>query len=360
MNNQNKKAFYRVLVLTLIGVATIAISTAQNTSGNTTNLVMSDSSSTHGVLCDINVTNGLSESLEFNSTYLWSCSDTERSLTANGIPDHEVGTFTRNPIAEQNISASLPLTPVLTDTATELGGPRGVLAYALNGVKFDPGTAGTCNDSGDDCSTRGGTGIWSLEALGENSFNFGEDMNNAHVQPGGLYHYHGVPEGYLAKLSENQESITLVGWASDGFPVYARYGYSDATDANSEIKVIMGSYQTKVTPDENRPDTNLYAMGTFSQDWEYVEGLGDLDECNGRVGVTPEFPNGIYHYYATDTYPFMTRCVKGEVTTTRRGGGGPGGAGPGSTGPSGAGPDRRPGGTGGERPERPTLPAEGQ
>ena len=55
-------------------------------------------------------------------------------------------------------------------------------------------------------------------------------------------------------------------------------------------------------------------MGTFTQDWEYVEGFGDLDECNGRVGVTPEFPNGIYHYYATDTYPFMTRCNKGEVT----------------------------------------------
>ncbi|MEM5480850.1 YHYH protein [Pseudoalteromonas fuliginea] len=37
------------------------------------------------------------------------------------------------------------------------------------------------------------------------------------------------------------------------------------------------------------------------------------DECNGRVGVTPEFPQGIYHYYATDTYPFFQRCVKGEV-----------------------------------------------
>jgi hypothetical protein len=45
----------------------------------------------------------------------------------------------------------------------------------------------------------------------------------------------------------------------------------------------------------------------------YVEGAGDLDECNGRTGVTPEFPAGTYHYYATDTYPFLQRCVKGEV-----------------------------------------------
>jgi hypothetical protein len=40
-------------------------------------------------------------------------------------------------------------------------------------------------------------------------------------------------------------------------------------------------------------------------------GSGDLDECNGRMGVTPEFPDGIYHYYATDSYPFFQRCVKG-------------------------------------------------
>jgi hypothetical protein len=57
-------------------------------------------------------------------------------------------------------------------------------------------------------------------------------------------------------------------------------------------------------------------MGTFLQDYEYVAGLGDLDECNGRVGVTPEFPNGTYHYYATDTYPYLQRCVKGTATTT--------------------------------------------
>ena len=37
--------------------------------------------------------------------------------------------------------------------------------------------------------------------------------------------------------------------------------------------------------------------------------------------VTPEFPAGTYHYFATDSYPFLQRCVKGTVTTT--GGGTP-------------------------------------
>ena len=28
----------------------------------------------------------------------------------------------------------------------------------------------------------------------------------------------------------------------------------------------------------------------------YVEGSGDLDDCNGVLSPTPEFPEGIYHY----------------------------------------------------------------
>ena len=64
---------------------------------------------------------------------------------------------------------------------------------------------------------------------------------------------------------------------------------------------------------ENVVDSLLSFNAT--QTWTVSAGVGsgDLDECNGRVGVTPEFPDGIYHYYATDTYPFFQRCVKGEV-----------------------------------------------
>jgi YHYH protein len=185
---------------------------------------------------------------------------------------------------------------------------------------MDPDTAGTCNDSGSNCDPGpGGPGNWRMEALGQTSFNFGADSNNAHVQPTGAYHYHGLPEGFVTKLNKGM-AMTLIGWAADGFPIYARYGYTTATDATSSLKVIKGSYRLKATPDANRPAITLYAMGTFKQDWEYVSGLGDLDECNGRTGVTPEFPNGTYHYFATDSYPFLQRCVKGKVTST---GGGP-------------------------------------
>ena len=150
--------------------------------------------------------------------------------------------------------------------------------------------------------------------MGQNSFRFGTDSNNAHVQPQGTYHYHGIPEGLVTKLNNGVAmSMALIGWAADGFPIYARHGYSTASDASSAIKVVTSSYKLKTSPDANRPATSLYPMGAFTQDYEYVSGSGDLDECNGRTGVTPEFPNGIYHYYATDTFPYLQRCVKGQL-----------------------------------------------
>ena len=85
----------------------------------------------------------------------------------------------------------------------------------------------------------------------------------------------------------------------------------DQPEQTFALKEMKGSFRTKTSPDSGRPSTSLFAMGHFQQDWEYVAGLGDLDECNGRTGVTPEFPAGIYHYYITKSYPFIQRCVKG-------------------------------------------------
>jgi YHYH protein len=88
---------------------------------------------------------------------------------------------------------------------------------------------------------------------------------------------------------------------------------SSGNDPNSAIKVMTASWQKKAVPDAGRPAVAIFPMGTFTQDYEYVAGSGDLDECNGRMGVTPEFPGGTYHYYVTDTYPYVQRCVKGQL-----------------------------------------------
>ncbi len=295
------------------------------------------STSTAGVVCDyVDSTYNDSASVMATSNSEWTCSETQRVLTANGIPDHDVGVFPNagnpNTIGAVDVSVNFTLTPVSAGTITALGGPAGPQGYVLNGVKIDAATAGSCDNSGVDCSLVDNTGAWNIEALGQEYFDFGDDQNNAHVQPDGSYHYHGMPEGFITRQGGNSSTMTLIGWASDGFPIYARYGYSVASDAGSALVNMTASYQLVGSVSDSRPSTNTYALGTFAQDWQYVEGSGDLDACNGRFGVTPEFPGGIYHYYATDSYPYFQRCVTGVVE------GGAGGGGPRPDG------DRPPGG----------------
>ena len=40
-------------------------------------------------------------------------------------------------------------------------------------------------------------------------------------------------------------------------------------------------------------------MGTLMEDYEYVEGTGDLDLHNGRFAITPEYQDGTYAYFLT-------------------------------------------------------------
>lgn len=268
---------------------------------------MTGTSSTAGVYCSYtNSTTNPTTSMA--STAAVSCTSTQRRFTGNGVPDHKVGAFPNsgnpNTIGAIAVDFSTTVTPsVVSSTGTAVDH---ILGYAMNSVKFDPSTAESYQNAG----------VWKIEALNQTYFKFGTDTNNAHVQPNGAYHYHGMPEEYITKLGKGTSTMTLVGFAVDGFPIYARYGYKTASDASSGVKVMTSSYRMKSTAASGRPSTSIAAMGTFTQDYEYVAGLGDLDECNGRTGVTPEFPNGIYHYYITDSYPYIQRCVKGSASST--------------------------------------------
>jgi hypothetical protein len=305
------------LVLTGCGSSSSSSDTTVTVPGAPT---IGTATTTAGVQCSYSYSAfNSSASVNATSTSAWTCNTTSRVLAANGLPDHAVGTFPNsgnpNTISAQTIAATYTLTPTYNGTAVTTGGPAGVTGYVLNGVKVDAGTAGSCPANATAttaCSLIDNSGGWSIEALGQTTFNFGADTNNAHVQPGGAYHYHGMPEGFITKLGGGPTKMTLVGWAADGFPIYARYGYSVATNASSALKAVTGSYRLKTTVATTRPATTLIPLGTFAQDYEYVAGLGDLDECNGRAGVTPEFPSGVYHYYSTDTYPYFQRCIKGN------------------------------------------------
>ncbi len=234
-----------------------------------------------------------------------------RYITSNGLPNHEHGDFPNrhnpNTIREQRMNLRVPVKPKINRKITKLDfGPFGV---ALNGLLFDPGTAEYWQND-----FKSG---WRYEAL-SGKLDLGLDKNNAHVQPNGMYHYHGLPTGLETKLQKKNE-LTHIGYAADGFPIYARYGYTDANDPKSKLKKMSSSYKLKTG---TRPDGPRGKYdGTFVADFEYVADAGDLDECNGRFGVTPEYPKGTYHYYLTEDFPFIPRAFKGtpDKSFQRRG-----------------------------------------
>ena len=101
----------------------------------------------------------------------------------------------------------------------------------------------------------------------------------------------------------------IIGWAYDGNPIYGPFGYSDPDNINSDLKIIKSSYKLDTTQVVNRPSG--YTPGFFVEDHVFDES-GDLDIHNGRFGKTPEFPNGIYAYFATVGLGTNTNKLEGN------------------------------------------------
>ncbi|MEM9052009.1 MAG: YHYH protein, partial [Bacteroidota bacterium] len=118
---------------------------------------------------------------------------------------------------------------------------------------------------------------------------------------------------FLDDLNAPSNQMTLIGYAADGFPIYYKYAYSIANDANSTVEEMMSGYQLK---SGSRPGDGVEAPcgdynGVYSNDYEYVGGNAQLDEANGRTGVTPEFPGGTYYYVITEDFPIIPRMFRG-------------------------------------------------
>ncbi|RED52126.1 YHYH protein [Aestuariispira insulae] len=240
-----------------------------------------------------------------------------RYIEADGLPDHDTGSFPNrsnpNRITAQEYKFRMTLRPEQSGRVEWIGHmPFGI---AINGVVFDPLTAEYWNRD-----RRSG---WNIDAL--SGVMLGLDQNNAHVQPDGSYHYHAVPTGLINQFDRSRP--VLLGYAADGFPIYGPEGY--ASGKIGPVHELKSSWRLK---DGNRPGGSEGPGGrydgTYTRDFEYVAGLGDLDECNGRFAPTPEHPDGIYHYVLTNSYPYIPRCFSGTPDSSFRrkpGGGGQGG-----------------------------------
>lgn len=257
------------------------------------------------------------ETLDIANEFSITTSGDLRKITANNIPQHDVGLFGNSPgalnpnsITEQNSRYDIDLAPSMANSKTYLlnNGPAYSFGILLNGVEVDPVAAEPWPHTKP--VTNSHNWDWNLEAT---MVDIGLDCNTAHVQPTGKYHYHGVPKLYLESITSNSNEMLHVGWAADGYPIYYAYGFSSADDNSSSMKMLSSSYQLK---SGERPGDGDSApcgsyTGVYSADYEYVEGLGDLDECNGREGVTPEFPEGTYYYVITNEFPGVPRCFVG-------------------------------------------------
>ena len=99
---------------------------------------------------------------------------------------------------------------------------------------------------------------------------------------------------------KSQFHSPIIGWAYDGNPIYGPYGYD--TNTGGSIRALKSGY--KLATISNRPALSSWKQGFFCEDFVFT-GEGDLDEHNGRYCVTPDFPNGVYAYFATISDGFV-------------------------------------------------------
>ncbi len=262
-------------------------------------------------------------------------------VTATGVPAFVTGPFATGPVTtalNNNYVIKLPLNPIVAATKTAV--PNGAIAVFINGtVAYKAGDGMSYNNQGN----------WHSNAVYFENIGF----DCAHGHPGPMtsdYHHHQNPSAfnietvpsssicnvYLADGLYVPNAAThgpLIGFAADGFPIYGGYGYTNPLDVSSAIKRMTPSYQLRnITARTTLPNGTAAVgptltqmvqiagpgqpqiqavLGAYLEDFEYVAGLGDLDQYNGRFCKTPEYPNGIYCYFATidennkPVYPYL-------------------------------------------------------
>lgn len=222
-------------------------------------------------------------------------------ITTNAIPDYTyIGTSPGVP-GGREFTFAIPAAPTVADATTDI--PYiGAAGVTLSGIPIYGPTEGTGGD------------VDSLPGI--------VSACGSHMGPTG-FHTHKIAASTETDCFFTPEEVAaapqLVGYALDGIPIY------------TGIDQYTSSWELT--------DESLFASDTWAAH-SYVEGSGDLDQCNGLTDA-----DGNYAYYTTEGFPYILGCFAGEVDITEAGGGGGGGGDD----------DRpeRPEGEEGDRPERP-------
>ncbi|NBW88116.1 MAG: YHYH protein, partial [Planctomycetia bacterium] len=191
--------------------------------------------------------------------------------------------------------------------SSSLAGGNGIASGNMSLIKNGLGTL-TIAPVASTINGLAATGTNSLSGqfvLNQGTLKLGAGINNA-IQP---YNYFSAMSG---TLDLNGTSLQTYGFFNDsGVP--GNGSNITSTNGTGPVKRMASGYRlrnitnrqtlangTVLTPAQYGPAIAApYVLGYFIEDYEYVAGLGDLDESNGRFAVTPEYPQGIYAYYTT-------------------------------------------------------------
>ncbi len=257
--------------------------------------------------------------------------DSNVYVSATCIPGYDIGPWGGNPNVAQNQNFVYKITRFPKyNTGTPVTVGLGHTGIWSNGVSIFNGL---------DAMSYNNLGFWHQNAYFFEGHGF--DSCLGHPQQNGEYHHHVNPR-CLYDDADSTHHSPIIGYAFDGFPVYGAYGYANANGTGG-IKRMETSYPlrnittrdtlpngTVLSPSNYGPAINsTYPLGAYEEDYQFIQGYGDLDIHNGRFCVTPDYPNGIYAYFVTidsalnPVYPYvMGTSYYGTVPSGNTGPGG--------------------------------------
>ena len=255
-------------------------------------------------------------------------------VSTHGIPTYVTGPFLDgNPslASDQNAIFKISLNPA-KNTGTPTNTTGGNIGIFINGVAlFDYRDGVSWNNAqnklcgGPIQPPCAGDQVWNRDAIVAERQGF--DCAKGHPAMGN-YHHHQNPSAFNLDLNvvstvcnlyaadglymiDSTKHSPLIGFAYDGFPIYGAYAYKNI-DGTGGIVRMKSSYSLRsITSRTTYANGNsvtagpavstTYPLGYFREDYQYTAPTASdyLDEHNGRFCITPEYPNGIYCYFAT-------------------------------------------------------------
>jgi hypothetical protein len=280
-------------------------------------------------------------------------------ISTKGIPAYVTGPFLDgNPsqASNQNAIFKFPLNPQ-QNTGTLTATTGGNIGLFINGVALFDYRDGVSWKNSTNALAGGpiggtGDGVWNRDAVvGER---LGFDCSKGHPAMGN-YHHHQNPSAYNLDLNvistvcnlyaadglyaiDSTQHSPLIGFAYDGFPIYGAYAYKnvDGTGGITRMKssftvrniTVRNTLYTGTSVTAGPAISATYPLGYFREDYQYnatSAATSDyLDIHNGRFCVTPEYPNGIYCYFATvdqnwnSAYPYVVGPTFYGVKTAQK------------------------------------------